>query len=77
MSFFKVQVKNTLYAGTYDAFRKIIAIEGVRGLYKGFIPYSFSIIAQQWYSIFHVLLLVALLHYILNLFNLIWESGSA
>lgn len=45
----QVQFKNSLYSGTFDAYQKILRTEGARGLYKGFLPYSFSVVAQQCY----------------------------
>ncbi|OQR81608.1 solute carrier family 25, member 30-like [Thraustotheca clavata] len=34
----RVNGVETMYTGTFDAFRKIVAGEGIRGLYKGWLP---------------------------------------
>lgn len=45
----QVQKKRALYKGTLDAFTSILKSEGVRGLYKGFLVSSFSVVSGQFY----------------------------
>uniref|UniRef100_A0A672SJI0 Solute carrier family 25 member 44b n=1 Tax=Sinocyclocheilus grahami TaxID=75366 RepID=A0A672SJI0_SINGR len=47
----RLQVKKgkSLYTGTYDAFRKILRAEGLRGLYRGFMVTMFTLISGQAY----------------------------
>ncbi|KAL6461501.1 hypothetical protein MHYP_G00296450 [Metynnis hypsauchen] len=45
----QVQKGKSLYTGTYDAFRKILRAEGVRGLYRGFMVNTFTLISGQAY----------------------------
>uniref|UniRef100_A0A8B9JEG9 Solute carrier family 25 member 44b n=1 Tax=Astyanax mexicanus TaxID=7994 RepID=A0A8B9JEG9_ASTMX len=45
----QVQKGKSLYSGTYDAFRKILRAEGVRGLYRGFMVNTFTLISGQAY----------------------------
>eukprot|EP00049_Salpingoeca_infusionum_P008981 m.148985 g.148985 ORF g.148985 m.148985 type:complete len:337 (+) comp14197_c0_seq4:455-1465(+) len=45
----QVQKHTSLYNGTFDAFRKIVKFEGVRGLYKGFLPNTVSVLGGQLY----------------------------
>ncbi|XP_053279722.1 solute carrier family 25 member 44 [Pleuronectes platessa] len=45
----QVQRGTSLYAGTFDAFFKILRAEGVRGLYRGFMVNSFTLISGQAY----------------------------
>lgn len=45
----QVQKKRALYNGTWDAFRNILKIEGIRGLYKGYMISNFSVISGQLY----------------------------
>lgn len=42
----QVQNKRTLYNGTWDAFRKISRMEGVTGLYRGYLVNSLLICPQ-------------------------------
>ena len=45
----QVQRKNALYKGSFDAFVKVVRIEGLRGLYKGFLVSSFGLLSGQCY----------------------------
>lgn len=45
----QVQKGKSLYSGTYDAFRKILRAEGIRGLYRGFMVNTFTLISGQAY----------------------------
>lgn len=45
----QVQRKHALYKGSFDAFKKIVRFEGIRGLYKGFLVSSFGLLAGQCY----------------------------
>lgn len=45
----QVQKGKSLYSGTFDAFFKILKAEGVRGLYRGFMVNTFTLISGQAY----------------------------
>lgn len=45
----QVQRGRSLYSGTFDAFFKILRTEGVRGLYRGFMVNTFTLISGQAY----------------------------
>ena len=45
----QVQKGKALYSGTFDAFFKILRTDGVRGLYRGFMINSFTLISGQAY----------------------------
>ncbi|XP_067293598.1 solute carrier family 25 member 44b [Pseudorasbora parva] len=45
----QVQKGKSLYTGTYDAFCKILKAEGLRGLYRGFMVNTFTLISGQAY----------------------------
>jgi len=45
----QAQVGNSMYKGTFDAFRKIIKREGFRSLYKGIGPNTLTVVANQFY----------------------------
>lgn len=45
----QVQRGKSLYGGTFDAFFKILRAEGVRGLYRGFMVNTFTLISGQAY----------------------------
>jgi len=44
-----MQQQSSVYSGTFDAFRKILRQEGVRGLYKGYIVSSLGLLSGQLY----------------------------
>lgn len=44
-----MQQQSTVYTGTFDAFRKVLKHEGVRGLYRGFIVSAFGMVSGQLY----------------------------
>lgn len=45
----QVQKGKSLYSGTFDAFFKILRAEGIRGLYRGFMVNTFTIVSGQAY----------------------------
>uniref|UniRef100_A0A8C6LN36 Solute carrier family 25 member 44b n=1 Tax=Nothobranchius furzeri TaxID=105023 RepID=A0A8C6LN36_NOTFU len=45
----QVQRGKSFYSGTFDAFFKILRAEGVRGLYRGFMVNTFTLISGQAY----------------------------
>ncbi|XP_056135067.1 solute carrier family 25 member 44-like [Lampris incognitus] len=45
----QVQKGKSLYSGTFDAFFKILRTEGIRGLYRGFMVNTFTLISGQAY----------------------------
>ncbi|XP_051917106.1 solute carrier family 25 member 44a isoform X1 [Hippocampus zosterae] len=45
----QVQKGKALYSGTADAFCKILRAEGVRGLYRGFLVNTFTLVSGQAY----------------------------
>ncbi|KAF7668306.1 hypothetical protein LDENG_00019660 [Lucifuga dentata] len=45
----QVQRGKSLYSGTFDAFFRILRAEGVRGLYRGFMVNTFTLISGQAY----------------------------
>ncbi|XP_077996849.1 solute carrier family 25 member 44-like [Glandiceps talaboti] len=45
----QVQKHDTYYKGTWDALKKIVRYEGVRGLYRGFVVNVFTIFSGQCY----------------------------
>lgn len=44
-----MQQQSTVYTGTYDAFKKVIKHEGIRGLYRGFIVSAVGLVSGQLY----------------------------
>lgn len=44
-----MQKKKAMYKGTFDAFKQVLRHEGVRGLYKGFLPSTITLISGQFY----------------------------
>jgi len=48
-------VEEHIYKGTVDCFKKIAAEEGLmRGLYKGFLPMLYEVLAEHWCSFFTI-----------------------
>eukprot|EP00062_Callorhinchus_milii_P027779 gi/632991494/ref/XP_007884653.1/ PREDICTED: solute carrier family 25 member 44 [Callorhinchus milii] len=45
----QVQKGKSLYLGTFDAFVKILRVEGVPGFYRGFLVNSFTLLSGQCY----------------------------
>lgn len=45
----QVQKKRSLYKGTFDAFQNILKLEGIRGLYKGYLVSNLSVLSGQFY----------------------------
>ena len=45
----QVQRGKALYTGTLDAFCKILRAEGLRGLYRGFMVSTFTLVSGQAY----------------------------
>ncbi|XP_041853558.1 solute carrier family 25 member 44a isoform X1 [Melanotaenia boesemani] len=45
----QVQKGKALYSGTFDAFCKILRTEGLRGLYRGFMLNTFTLVSGQAY----------------------------
>ena len=45
----QVQYQSAVYLGTYDAFKKIVRSEGVRGLYRGFWVSAFQVVSRVCY----------------------------
>lgn len=51
----QVQRGTGKYTGTFDAFRKILRYEGIRGLYKGFVVSSVSLaVGQVYISVYEI-----------------------
>ncbi|XP_072174029.1 solute carrier family 25 member 44-like [Diadema setosum] len=55
----QMQQQNSLYKGTWDALKKIVKYEGVRGLYKGFAVNLISIGSEQMYILSYELMRTA------------------
>ena len=47
-----MQRQQSLYNGTFDAFRKIVRTEGPRGLYRGFHVNSLAVLNSQLYVLY-------------------------
>ena len=51
----QVQRGTGVYTGTFDAFKKILRYEGIRGLYKGFVVSSVSLaVGQVYISVYEI-----------------------
>ena len=61
----QVQNKKTFYNGTWDAFKKITRVEGMRGLYRGYWVNSLLIIPQVSFVFFFIMLYITV--YILQM----------
>ncbi|KAM3876696.1 solute carrier family 25 member 44-like [Diretmus argenteus] len=59
----QVQRGKSLYGGTFDAFFKILQAEGVRGLYRGFMVNSLTLISGQAYITTYELVRKYVSHY--------------
>ncbi|XP_028814711.1 solute carrier family 25 member 44a [Denticeps clupeoides] len=59
----QVQKGKSLYNGAFDAFCKIAKAEGVRGLYRGFLVNSFTLISGQAYITTYELVRKYVSHY--------------
>ena len=46
----QVQQQKSIYAGSFDALGKISRREGIRGLYKGFLPHNIGLLGLQTHS---------------------------
>ena len=44
-----MQKRKAMYNGTFDAFRQVLKHEGIRGLYKGFLPSTITLVSGQLY----------------------------
>ncbi|XP_047243845.1 solute carrier family 25 member 44a [Girardinichthys multiradiatus] len=59
----QVQKGKALYSGTLDAFFKILRTEGVRGLYRGFMVNTFTLVSGQAYITTYELVRKYVSHY--------------
>ncbi|XP_004069531.1 solute carrier family 25 member 44 isoform X1 [Oryzias latipes] len=59
----QVQKGKAVYSGTFDAFLKILRAEGVRGLYRGFMVNSFTLLSGQAYVTTYELVRKFVSHY--------------
>ncbi|KAF7655188.1 hypothetical protein LDENG_00059750 [Lucifuga dentata] len=59
----QVQKGKSLYTGTIDAFCKILRVEGMRGLYRGFMVNTFTLVAGQAYITTYELVRKYVSHY--------------
>ncbi|KAL7857726.1 hypothetical protein AOLI_G00178280 [Acnodon oligacanthus] len=74
----QVQKGKSLYNGTFDAFCKILKVEGVRGLYRGFMVNTFTLISGQAYITTYELVRKYVSHYSSsNTFKSLVAGGSA
>ncbi|XP_036432463.1 solute carrier family 25 member 44a isoform X1 [Colossoma macropomum] len=74
----QVQKGKSLYNGTFDAFFKILKVEGVRGLYRGFMVNTFTLISGQAYITTYELVRKYVSHYSSsNTFKSLVAGGSA
>ncbi|XP_014894084.1 solute carrier family 25 member 44a [Poecilia latipinna] len=59
----QVQKGKAVYLGTFDAFCKILRMEGVRGLYRGFMINTFTLVSGQAYITTYELVRKYVSHY--------------
>ncbi|XP_014851308.1 PREDICTED: solute carrier family 25 member 44-like [Poecilia mexicana] len=59
----QVQKGKAVYSGTFDAFCKILRTEGVRGLYRGFMINTFTLVSGQAYITTYELVRKYVSHY--------------
>lgn len=59
----QVQKGKAVYSGTFDAFCKILRAEGVRGLYRGFMVNTFTLVSGQAYITTYELVRKYVSHY--------------
>ncbi|XP_008409417.1 solute carrier family 25 member 44a [Poecilia reticulata] len=59
----QVQKGKAMYSGTFDAFCKILRTEGVRGLYRGFMINTFTLVSGQAYITTYELVRKYVSHY--------------
>ncbi|XP_032401290.1 solute carrier family 25 member 44a [Xiphophorus hellerii] len=59
----QVQKGKAVYSGTFDAFCKILRMEGVRGLYRGFMINTFTLVSGQAYITTYELVRKYVSHY--------------
>ncbi len=71
-----MQEKRTVYSGTFDAFRKVIKLEGVRGLYKGFVVSSLGLVSGQLYITMYELIRSRLTGYSTEVKGLLAGAGA-
>lgn len=62
----QVQRGKSLYTGTFDAFCKILRAEGVRGLYRGFMVNTLTLVSGQAYITTYELVRKSVSHYSSN-----------
>ena len=71
-----MQEKKSVYSGTFDAFKKVIKLEGIRGLYKGFVVNSFGLVSGQLYITTYELLRSQLSGYSTELKGFVAGAGA-
>ncbi|XP_029614302.1 solute carrier family 25 member 44a isoform X1 [Salmo salar] len=74
----QVQKGKSLYTGTFDAFYKILKAEGPRGLYRGFMVNTFTLISGQAYITTYELVRKYVSQYSSNnTVKSLWAGGAA
>ena len=71
-----MQQKSTFYTGTFDAFKKVVKHEGVRGLYRGFIVSAFGMLSGQLYITTYELIRSSLRGYSTEMKGLLGGAGA-
>ena len=71
-----MQHQSTIYTGTFDAFKKVIKHEGIRGLYRGFIVSAFGMVSGQLYITTYELMRSCLHGYRTEIKGLIGGAGA-